>query len=180
MTADFGIALGADAQAFGQPGERTFRLRIKGAEGESASVWLEKEQLQALSLAFKQMLAQLDYPADDAEPAQPDVGDFPVVAEHDFRAGRMGMGFDAAEQTIALYLYEAGLEEEDDPTVRVRLRQEQCASLMARLDEIISGGRPLCPLCGLAVDAAGHMCVRANGHSVQPIPDEDQSADASP
>ena len=174
MTPDFGVARGIDSQAFGQPGQRTFRLRIIGEAAESASLWLEKEQMQALSLALKQMLSQLEY---DQEPPAPDVGDFPVVADHDFRVGRMGMGFNAADRTVILFTYEVGVEDDETPSLRVRLTQEQCASLGAQLDDIISSGRPVCPLCGVAMDPEGHMCVRTNGHSKQPIPDEDTSDD---
>ena len=176
MTADFGVARGIDGQAFGQPGQRTFRLRLIGAEGQAASIWLEKEQMQALSLALKQMLSQLEY---QGEPPAPDVTNFPVVADNDFRVGRMGMGFNAADRTVVLYAFEMGVDDDDDePTLRVRLTQEQCASLGAQLDEIIAGGRPVCPLCGLAIDAGGHSCVRSNGHSKQAIPDESQDDDA--
>lgn len=174
MTHEFGLARGIDAQAFGQPGQRTFRLRIMAGAGDTASIWMEKEQLQALSLALKQMLSQLEY---DAEPPPADAGDFPTVATHDFRVGRMGMGFHADDRTIVLYVYEVGLEDNDEPTLRARLTQEQCASLGAHLDDVIAGGRPLCPLCGLAMDASGHACVRSNGHSKQPIPDEEHDDD---
>jgi uncharacterized repeat protein (TIGR03847 family) len=170
MTTDFGLVRGIDAQTFGQPGQRTFRLRIVGEAGETASLWLEKEQVQALSLALKQMLAQLEY---DQEPPAADAGDFPVVAEHDFRVGRMGMGFNASDRTVILFTYEVGVEDDETPTLRARLSQEACASLGVLLDDIIAGGRPLCPLCGLPIDAGGHACVRSNGHSQQPIPDEE-------
>jgi len=170
MTVDFGLARGIDAQTFGQPGQRTFRLRIVGEEGESASLWLEKEQMQALSLALKQMMSQLEY---EQEPPAADAGDFPVVADHDFRVGRMGMGFNASDRTVILFTYEVGVEDEDTPTLRVRLSQEACASLGALLDDIIAGGRPICPLCGAPIDAEGHACVRSNGHSKQPIPEEE-------
>lgn len=177
MTVEFGLARGIDAQAFGQPGQRTFRLRIVAEDGASGSLWLEKEQLQALSLALKQMLAQLEY---DQEPPAADVGEFPVVADHDFRVGRMGMGFNASDRTVVLYTYELGADEDDEnPTLRTRLTQEQCASLSAQLDEIIAGGRPVCPLCGLPIDPGGHVCVRSNGHSQQPIPEEDQGDDGT-
>ena len=170
MTIEFGVIRGIDAQSFGQPGQRTFRLRILGANAESASLWMEKEQMQALSIALKQMLSQLEY-SEDPPPAT--VGDFPVVAEHDFRVGRMGMGFNASDRTVVLYTFElgAGDADEDEPTLRARLTQEQCASLSAQLDDIISGGRPVCPLCALPMDDA-HACIRSNGHSKQPIPEE--------
>jgi uncharacterized repeat protein (TIGR03847 family) len=116
------------------------------------------------------MLAQLEY---DRDPPAADVGLFPGSADHDFRVGRMGMGFEAADRTVIIYLYEAGVEDEDEPTVRARITQEHSASLSAQLDEIIAGGRPICALCGLAIEATGHACVRSNGHSKQPIPDEE-------
>jgi uncharacterized repeat protein (TIGR03847 family) len=177
MTVDFDVARGIDAQSFGQPGQRTFRLRIAGGSGESASLWMEKEQMQALSLALKQMLSQLEY---NQAPPPADVGEFPVVAQHDFRVGRMGMGFNAADRTVVVYAFELGAadEDDDDPTLRVRLTQEQCASLGLQLDEIITGGRPVCALCGLPMDRGGHACVRSNGHSKQAIPDEQSDEDA--
>jgi uncharacterized repeat protein (TIGR03847 family) len=170
MTIEFGVAHGIDAQSFGQPGQRTFRLRVLGASGESASLWMEKEQMQALSIALKQMLSQLEY-SDEPPPAS--AGDFPVVAEHDFRVGRMGMGFNASDRTVVLYTFElgAGDADEDEPTLRARLTQQHSASLSVQLDDIISGGRPVCPLCALPMDEA-HTCIRSNGHSKQPIPEE--------
>lgn len=177
MTFEFGIARGIDAQTFGQPGERTFRLRIVGEDAQTGSIWLEKEQLQALSLALKQMLAQLEY---EQEPPAPDVGPFPASADHDFRAGRLGMGFHPPDRTVVLYTYELGSpEEEEQPTLRVRLTQEQSASLTSTLDDIIAGGRPVCPLCGAPMDGAGHACIRSNGHSKQPIPDQESGDEQS-
>lgn len=177
MTEEFGLSQGADVQTFGQPGQRTFRLRVVGEQAQTASVWLEKEQLQALSLAIRQMLGQLEY---DQEPPTAHLADFPASAEHDFRAGRLGMGFNALDRTILLFTYEIGAAEDDEnPTLRVRLTQEQCASLAASLDDIIAGGRPTCPLCGVPMDASGHACIRSNGHSKQPIPDQDAGEDES-
>ncbi|MGH7620926.1 MAG: DUF3090 family protein [Gemmatimonadaceae bacterium] len=170
MTVEFGLATGVDAQAFGQPGQRTFRLRVLGEAAQAASLWMEKEQMQALSLALKQMLAQLDF---EDQPLASGISEFPIVAEHDFRIGRMGMGYNPSDSTVVLYTYEIGVEDEQEPTLRVRLSQAQAAGLNRQLDEIIAGGRPTCPLCGLAMDPGGHACVRSNGHSKQPIPDEE-------
>lgn len=174
MTVEFGLATGVDAQAFGQPGQRTFRLRVLGEAGQAASLWMEKEQMQALSLALKQMLAQLEF---DAAAEAPAVEEFPVVADHDFRVGRMGMGYSPGDGTVVLLTYEVGVEDEDEPSLRVRLTQVQSSALGDLLDEIIAGGRPICPLCGVAIEAAGHACVRSNGHSKQPIPEDDADPD---
>lgn len=166
---DLGIASGIDAQAFGQPGQRTFRVRIV-AGGESASLWMEKEHLLALSQALRQMLAQLEF-EDEQPPAE--IAEFPVVANHDFRVGRLGLGYHAADGTVILYAYELGnAAEDDEATLRARMTQRQVSGLIARLDEVIAGGRPICPLCGAPINPEGHSCVRSNGHSKQPIPDE--------
>jgi uncharacterized repeat protein (TIGR03847 family) len=171
MTADLGTARAVDAQTFGEPGERTFRLRVIGAD-QSASLWMEKQQFQALNLAFAQMLAQLNY---EEKTPLPELSDFPGAAQHDFRVGRIGLGYDTSNKTFVLDAYEIGLQEEEteaEATVRVRLTPDHCASLVGQLSEIVAQGRPLCPLCGASMDAGGHVCIRTNGHSNQPIPDE--------
>lgn len=168
MTVDFGNALAIDAQAFGRPGQRTFRLRVIGAHEEMAYLWLEKQHLQALDLAIMQILAQLGYGGD--VPAPPT--EFPAYAGHEFRVGRMALGLDQAEGTVLLHAFELGEEEGDEPALTVRLRAPQCAALDIQLKEIIAAGRPVCRLCGASIDTTGHTCVRANGHSRQPIPEE--------
>lgn len=175
MTADFGLARGIDAQSFGEPGQRTFRLRVRGSASQSASLWVEKEQLMALGVAIRQVLARLKYAG---EPRAADVGDFPEVAEQEFRVGLMAMGFSPSDRTLILEMRERDVAPEEEPTLRMRLALEECASLAAEIDEIIARGRPICLLCGLPIDPAGHVCVRSNGHSRQPIP-ENPSGDDS-
>lgn len=174
MTVDLGVARGVDAQTFGEPGQRTFRLRVIGAQGESASLWLEKEHLQALVIALRQLLAELKH--DSAAPVVP-LDEFPEPADHDFRAGRVGLGYHEADRTVIIQLDEAG-NESDDFRLRVRLTLDQCAAVSDGLAEIIAAGRPACPLCGGPMDADGHVCVRANGHLQQPIPDEDADGES--
>ena len=171
MTADFGTATQIDARAHGEPGSRTFQVRVMGAKSESASLWMEKQQLQALSLALTQLLAQLDQPPQPATNVQ----GFPESPDHEFRVGRMSIGFDTATNTVVLHVFAEGRdEEEDDPDVLVRVAEGDCASLNANLQEIITSGRPTCPLCGAPMGKGGaHMCVRTNGHSQEPIPEDD-------
>jgi uncharacterized repeat protein (TIGR03847 family) len=170
MTVDLGVAVATDAQTFGEPGQRTFRLRILAGSDQSASLWMEKQQFQALNLAFAQMLAQLNY--EEKAPA-PQLGEFPADAQHDFRVGRIGLGYDTSNRTFVLDTYEIGVEEEEaEATLRVRLTADHCASLVAQLSDIIGRGRPLCQLCGAPMNGGSHACVRANGHSRQPIPDD--------
>ena len=54
---DFGSVSGLEAEAIGEPGRRTFRLRVRSGQ-QTASLWLEKEQLQALAVALMQVLVR--------------------------------------------------------------------------------------------------------------------------
>ena len=177
MTADLGIARAIDAQTFGEPGQRTFRLRVLSGGSNAASLWMEKQQFQALNLAFAQLLAQIDY---GEKPGAADLSEFPVAAEHDFRVGRIGLAFDASNRTVVLDTYEIGIDEDEaEATLRVRLTPDHCAFLVGQLSDIIGKGRPLCPLCGASIDADRHVCIRANGHMREPIPDEQAGPEES-
>lgn len=178
MTIEIGLARAIDAQTFGEPGNRTFRLRAIGAEDVSASLWLEKQQVQALEMAIVQVLAQINY---EGESAAAVVKDFPDTADHELKAGRMAVGVDTLGKVVTLYLFDISLPEDvEEPTISVRLSGDHCAALRGQLREIIAGGRPVCPLCGVSIDAAGHMCIRANGHSAQPLPQPEDEANEEP
>jgi uncharacterized repeat protein (TIGR03847 family) len=166
MMIDLGHAKAIDAESFGDPGQRTFRLRIEGANAESASLWVEKEQVQALQIALKQMLSQLEH----EKGAPPDMSGFPLSPNHEFKVGRMSMGFDHRDQKVILQAYDIEAPEEADPLLSTKVSADQCAVLRVQLVDIVSGGRPLCPLCEAPIDKSGHTCIRSNGHSEEPIP----------
>lgn len=170
MSIELGLAAAIDAESFGQPGQRTFRLRIVGEKSDSASLWMEKEQFQALSLALGQILSELQDPGGETEP--PAV-QFPEVADHEFKVGRMALRIDTATRVVILYFSDTETPESDDATLRVSVRRDYCAALREQLYEIVSRGRPVCSLCHTPMDESGHACIRSNGHSKQPIPDED-------
>ena len=176
MTVELGLAIHIEAETFGDPGQRTFRLRVAGDSGESAGLWMEKQQFIALSLAFGQVLSQIRHP--DRVTGTPQHA-FPETLDHEFKVGRMAVGLDASDRTIALYTYDMADEDDTDPTLRVKLTLDQCAGLRPQLEEIVSHGRPLCPLCQQPADPAGHGCIRANGHSAESIPPEDAADESS-
>ena len=96
---DFGYVNELDSEAIGEPGNRVFRIRAR-SEDRTASLWLEKQQLQALSLAIRQMLEQAAHsaePGPDLDPAIP-MQDFPLEASLDFRVGRLALGWDGRSQ----------------------------------------------------------------------------------
>jgi uncharacterized repeat protein (TIGR03847 family) len=172
MSIELGLARAIDAECFGQPGQRTFRLRAIGENLESASLWMEKEQFQALSLALGQVLSELRHGESAKDPP---VYEYPEIADHDFKVGRMALSIDPSARTVVLYLSDTESDESADPTLRVGITQDHCAALREQLDDIISHGRPVCPLCHAPMDEGGHACIRGNGHSTQPLPE--QSAD---
>ena len=67
---DLGSVDGFEVEAIGERGQRRFRLRLT-ANGETASLWIEKEQVQALSNAIEQVLVQH---RKEAEQRRPPVG----------------------------------------------------------------------------------------------------------
>jgi uncharacterized repeat protein (TIGR03847 family) len=170
MVIDFGVAQGIAASSTGSPGQRTFHLRILGEAGQSAALKLEKEHLVGLRTGLREILAQIQY---QEAPEVRRASRFPRTADYDFPAGALGIGFSGEDGTIVLEVRE--LEEEESPdatTIRVRFAPWQGASLATQMEEIIGAGRPICPLCLTPIDPGGHVCVKSNGHSHQPIPRE--------
>jgi uncharacterized repeat protein (TIGR03847 family) len=47
----------------------------------------------------------------------------------------------------------------------------QMRALSRAAQEVVSQGRPICPLCGQPIDPEGHFCPRSNGHGTHPPED---------
>ena len=164
MAWDFGQADLLDSEAIGDPGQRRFRLRIKSGP-EAASLWLEKEQLTALTIAIRQLLEQTGGdPQAEAEAASPqDV--FPDDPQVDFQLGRLGIGYDEAERMVTVFAYTTEDAEDASPTFSCRVSRGQCHAFAIHAEEVISAGRPTCVLCGGPIDRGQHKCLRRNGHA---------------
>jgi uncharacterized repeat protein (TIGR03847 family) len=52
---------------------------------------------------------------------------------------------------------------DDAPSVRFWLSHEQVIAFSKQAERVLTGGRPLCPRCGLPMDPAGHPCPVSNG-----------------
>jgi uncharacterized repeat protein (TIGR03847 family) len=157
-----------DAEAIGEPGNRTFRLRVL-SRGEAASLWLEKEQLAALTLAIRQLLEQTDDDDSDADEQEARRAPFPEPPEVDFKLGKLGIGYDEAQRIVTIFAYETETADDASPTFSCQLTRGQCRTFADRAEETISAGRPLCVVCGAPIDKDGHRCQRRNGHSNRPI-----------
>lgn len=160
------------ADAIGQPGQRVFYLQgWREADPQPVTVIVEKIQLQSLATSLEQMLEEIARQKPDLPAALPDYDEekMHIIPPVDplFRAGEMGLGYDADHDQIVILLREI-VAEGDDPqeasVVRFWATRAQARRLAAWGQEVISRGRPLCPQCGQPMEPEGHFCPKKNGH----------------
>lgn len=159
------------AEAFGEPGKRTFRIYVE-SEGGDASVWIEKEHLLQLALAIQQMAANAD--RDAPPPSPPTELETPGYSSVEMRVAKLALGHDARRGMFVIDVHDAE-DVEDDATLRVWTDPRTLERFSEEALRVCAAGRPLCPLCGRAMDAGGHMCPRVNGHA--PLRPEDLAND---
>ncbi|MGH2609343.1 MAG: DUF3090 family protein [Tepidiformaceae bacterium] len=164
-TREFGPLAHISAEAIGQPGQRRFRLRALSEEGDSASLWLEKEQLVALGEAIENILKQESYtyrrlPLDDSE-ADPV---FPLSAQIDFQLAQLSMGVNQDAQRFVLIGASGGPDDSDAESVTMEFDFRRGHELRREIADLAAAGRPPCPLCGAPLNPDGHVCPRSNGH----------------
>jgi uncharacterized repeat protein (TIGR03847 family) len=168
------------AGTVGQPGERTFFLQAQAGR-RVTSVGLEKFQVTLLAERLEELLDEVlrqggveaVVPAvapvelQDDEPLEQPI-------EEEFRVGTMALAWDPEDERVVIEAQEVTEGEDDeaeigseDPAVgvlRVRITAGQARAFAQRALKIVAAGRPPCPLCGLPLDAQGHICPRQNGH----------------
>jgi uncharacterized repeat protein (TIGR03847 family) len=171
--------LGADA--VGQPGQRRFRLFAQSTRG-SVIMWMEKGQLNNLSLALDRFLAQLTegqvlrIEARAGSPPVPEgmPDDFPVPATYDFQVGEMKLGYDERHDIFVLSATPLDIVLGPDERPQLLMREEEAVSfsftqddarqLTSLINAVVSRGRPVCPLCGAPLEDGPHACLKQNGH----------------
>lgn len=177
---DFGFVDAVEAESIGEPGERTFRLRVRVGDNY-ASLWMEKEQLGALGRGFSQILAERS--PRRGQPAEPveQFGPFPANAQVEFRIARLGLDYDHDSEHVVLLADDDGAAERgDSPTFRMEVSREQALPVIAQVEQLVAAGRPLCPLCKLPLPEVGadHFCPPTNGHSKElAVPEADPDED---
>lgn len=158
--------------AIGKPGERVFYIQgWRKTDPQPVTIIIEKVQLQALALGVDQMLTELakqkpelSVPVVEFDPDKMRIS--PPV-DPLFRAGEMGLGYDADHDMIVIMVREVVMENGDpDQASEVRF---WCTRPQVRLladwgNEVINRGRPLCPQCGQPMEPEGHFCPKKNGH----------------
>ena len=176
---DFGSAELLDVEAVGQPGNRRFRLFALSQYGLSASLWMEREQMEALAVAIDRLLAQVSgrvvlrpEAQASAAPAPHAPSDFPKHPDVEFHVGQMQIGYDEDDDSVVLRASplevierdgELEVKEEAEPAFAVTLSQGSATRLSVHISAVLSGGRPRCPLCGQPM-RDGHVCEKQNGY----------------
>jgi uncharacterized repeat protein (TIGR03847 family) len=159
------------AGTVGQPGERTFYLQASG-NGRVVSVALEKLQVALLADRLGDLLdeARRRLGADVPEevPELEDTAPLDAPVEEEFRVGTLGLAWDGDSSTVVIEATadsdDEELPEEERDVLRVRISAGAARAFIARAERVVAAGRPPCPLCGLPLDPAGHICPRQNGY----------------
>ena len=131
-----------EAEAIGQPGQRRFRL-VVSTQSEAAFLWMEKQQLQALGVAFEQILAQLEgagvianlLPITGEEPERP-----VVLGPDEFQVGRLAVGFDEERGVITILAHEVTSDEEEAPSFVCHITPDQTGALAMQIRRTVTAG----------------------------------------
>lgn len=167
------------AGTVGEPGERTFYLQAV-EDSRTVSVQLEKQQVIVLTERLVSLLEEIrrqfgvDVPA-EAPTDLVDTDPLAVPVEEEFRAGTMGLGWDAESKAVVVELLAVTEEDIDESIVlddteegpdalRVFLTPGAARAFAERAERVVNAGRKPCPLCGEPLDPSGHICPRQNGY----------------
>ena len=170
------------AGTVGEPGERTFYLQASSGS-RITSVVLEKFQVTLLAERLEELLDEVlrrtggraGGPA-AAPPGLADDGPLDLPLTEDFRVGAIALAWDGEDERVVIEAQEETetpveplaeeVPEEGPGVLRVRVTPAAARAFSQRALRLVSQGRPPCPLCGLPLDAEGHICPRQNGHRV--------------
>lgn len=169
----------------GEPGARTFYLQARAGR-QVVSIAVEKEQSRALAERIDEVLDELM--AEDGNPFSVPAAAPDGLADHEpldqpvdeqFRAGAMGLGWDPSTAQIVIEAFpyleidpetleqaEEGEEVEVEPpeALVVRIPVGSARAFAKRTRDVVSAGRPLCPICDQAIENPDdHVCELPDG-----------------
>ena len=159
--AEFGMVDEIDVETFGEPGQRTFRLIVEKGP-RTASIWLEKEQLQALGLVIEEQLEHSRGATRLEEAILTLAARFPSTATVDFKVGRLAVGFDEQQAAFVITAHDVEHPDAEEPDFTCRANAHQSRAVATKIAQIVAAGRPRCPLCGAPMDG-DHVCPASNG-----------------
>ena len=163
------------ADYVGQPGARTFYLQAR-TDTKTTTFLVEKQQVAVLADRLRDVLVMIDSQdtIKNAVSARDPALTLGEPVEPEWRVGDMGLAYDEEADRVIVLLQEAQVEEEPDPdasSVRLMLRRDQARTFILHAIAVVGEGRPICQLCGLPMDPAGHRCPASNGHHPQTTPE---------
>ena len=146
-------------ESFGEPGQRTFRIRVEKLGG-TLSLWLEKFQVEMLGTAISELLSQA--PEGDAEP-DPEPG-ITFMGDLEVRVGAMSLGYNRSQH---VFLVECSEFQSafDLETITFQADRSQFSVMQDEIETIVSASRPRCVLCGTPLTGEPHFCPEQNGHA---------------
>jgi len=166
------------ADAVGTPGQRTFYLQAASGP-DQVTLLVEKEQVRRLAESLQSWLPELaaDRPEDPDEARVAEAGELALSEplEPDFRVGQLSLSYDPERDRVVVVATElvAGDDEPEElapepapepQEVRLFVTRPQLRVLARHGSQVVTRGRPLCPLCGNPLDPSGHICPALNGH----------------
>lgn len=144
--------------AIGPPGQRRFYLQVAGA-GQVLTLGCEKVQVQALVERIREALAAQGTEAAAGPPSTAPVE--PLEAQWDI--AELGVGFHEASERFVIVVREQPGAESEGGVARLWASPDRLRAFAVQAAEVLAGGRPPCPRCGLPMDPAGHPCPMSNG-----------------
>lgn len=148
----------------GEPGQRIFYIQA-ATDREVVTLRLEKQQVALLAEYLTRVVATYDLAP--SEPTIMPALHQPVLPE--WIVGSMMVAIDEHESRVLIIAEELVPDDGDDPDeaptgaqARFGLTRGQVDAFIAGANEIVSAGRPTCPLCGRPIDPTGHFCPRLN------------------
>ena len=149
-------------EALGEPGQRRFRLVVV-INGRTVIAWMEKEQVGRLGELLLDVLHRLPSSSPEMH-----LGYGQIVPDeatpYQFRAGRMELSYDEEDDRLLVIIHDIESEDDSPPALSFRLTRPQTEEFSNQADELVSAGRPPCPLCGRPMGPGPHVCEKQNGH----------------
>jgi len=147
------------AGAIGPPGQRVFYLQSRDA-GRLVTLKVEKEHVRALAEYLTGLLARLT-----ATPGPPARGNTDLLEPVDavWDVGSLAVAYDRGQDRVVVEATEIQEDPDEDTgespaMARFWITRAQAESFVERANELMKGGRPACPDCGLPMDPEGHTC----------------------
>jgi len=162
---EFGDVMLLSAFAVGVPGKRTFFL-VMGEKEKWLRLWLEKEQLEALTLAIDQLFFTLSqehiHLLQEAEgPSLSD--DIPSgLPSVELEIDQITLGYEQESATINLLVHVLGPRGQHPSEVYCQASLTQLRKFCSQAKGVCAAGRSRCLLCGGPIDPTGHNCPKLN------------------